>query len=134
MWHSIFNYGSFSLLAAVFVSFAVGGPAKAANVISSQSETTCYFIIDGKNLINGPCLIERVSIDMLEGHVKMRAVGFRDEKFMIAIYSITDRQADAVWGKADYDAPKEKLTDLIVDRNCWHNDRAKICFSNLGKN
>ncbi len=101
-------------------------PATSSSAIPTASRKPCYLSVDGKVLLDEPCLVYPFG----DGGYTMNAwsEGKPKNSHFAVVVLMADGSADATWNAdPDDDKAGDRLGTVRLDGDCWINDRARIC-------
>lgn len=97
-----------------------------ASATPAASRKSCYLSVDGKVLLDEPCLVYPFG----DGGYTMNAwsEGKPKNSHFAVVVLMADGTADATWNAdPDDDKAGDRLGTVRLDGDCWINDRARIC-------
>lgn len=92
----------------------------------TASRKSCYLSVDGKVLLDEPCLVYPFG----DGGYTMNAwsEGKPKNSHFAVVVLMADGSADATWNAdPDDDKAGDRLGTVRLSDGCWINDRARIC-------
>ena len=100
--------------------------SSSASATPMASRKSCYLSVDGKVLLDEPCLVYPFG----DGGYTMNAwsEGKPKHSHFAVVVLMADGTADATWNAdPDDDKAGDRLGTVRLDGDCWINDRARIC-------
>ncbi len=97
-----------------------------ASATPAASRKSCYLSVDGKVLLDEPCLVYPFG----DGGYTMNAwsEGKPKNSHFAVVVLMADGSADATWNAdPDDDKAGDRLGTVRLNGDCWINDRARIC-------
>ena len=97
-----------------------------ASATPAASRKSCYLSVDGKVLLDEPCLVYLFG----DGGYTMNAwsEGKPKNSHFAVVVLMADGSADATWNAdPDDDKAGDRLGTVRLSDGCWINDRARIC-------
>lgn len=92
----------------------------------TASRKSCYLSVDGKVLLDEPCLVYPFG----DGDYTMNAwsEGKPKNSHFAVVVLMADGSADATWNAdPDDDKAGDRLGTVRLSDGCWINDRVRIC-------
>lgn len=100
--------------------------SSSASAAPAASRKSCYLSVDGKVLLDEPCLVYPFG----DGGYTMNAwsEGKPKNSHFAVVVLMADGSADATWNAdPDDDKAGDPLGTVRFSEGCWINDRARIC-------
>lgn len=100
--------------------------SSSASATPTASRKSCYLSVDGKVLLDGPCLVYPFG----DGGYTMNAwsEGKPKNSHFAVVVLMADGTADATWNAdPDDDKAGDRLGTVRLSDGCWINDRVRIC-------
>jgi hypothetical protein len=106
--------------AVLLLALLAGTAARAEVDVPSQAQ--CLLVIDGAELIRGPC-----TFTPLDADGSFTVAGLNGRYFAYVLIEAPGR-AQGYWNGTPYaDHAHDPLGGLVRDDACWINDRASVC-------
>jgi len=100
--------------------------SSSASATPAASRKSCYLSVDGKVLLDEPCLVYPFG----DGGYTMNAwsEGKPKNSHFAVVVLMADGSADATWNAdPDDDKAGDRLGTVRLSDGCWINDRVRIC-------
>jgi hypothetical protein len=100
--------------------------SSSASATPAASRKSCYLSVDGKVLLDEPCLVYPFG----DGGYTMNAwsEGKPKNSHFAVVVLMAHGSADATWNAdPDDDKAGDRLGTVRLDGDCWINDHARIC-------
>lgn len=100
--------------------------SSSAPATPTASRKSCYLSVDGKVLLDEPCLVYPFG----DGGYTMNAwsEGKPKNSHFAVVVLMADGSADATWNAdPDDDKAGDRLGSVRLSDGCWINDRVRIC-------